>query len=252
MSSSASELLLDDDSCFPPSAWDLAMAIGLEADEDDRTALDALTDAMLVWAEGPEVERITDHAVERIWTLELAAGIRGGLLRVAAHEEEGWRTAGRDALTQFDRSPQKSEVARAVVQRLAMQLSQSDHSPFFCASCLDDAVAAAPREARRSLALQIATVARRDADISDGELRLTVAEAVSRPAVERLGTAERRAAVRARLGRIGSLGGRSIPALAAELQAIAHESLPSRPEEDDVWSAVCEELLVDVAQPDYN
>jgi hypothetical protein len=56
----------------------------------------------------------------------------------------------------------------------------------------------------------------------------------------------------ARLGRIGSLGCRSIPALAVELQAIAREPLPSRPEEDDVWSAVCEELLVDVAESEYN
>ncbi len=252
MSSFPRELPLDDDFCFPPTAWDLAMAIGLQAEEDDRTALGALTDAMLVWAEGPEVERLTDDAVERIWTVDLATGIRDGLLRVAAHEEEDWRAAGRQALAEFDRSPQKSEVARAVVQQLAMQLSQNGHPPLFCACCIDEAVAAAPRAARRSLALQMATVARPDADISDAELRLTVAEAVSRPAVERLGTAERRAAVRARLGRIGRLGGRSIPALAAELQAIEREPLPNRPEEDDVWRAVCEELLVDAAEPEYN
>jgi hypothetical protein len=252
MSSFPGEATLDDDPCFPPTAWELAIAIGLGAEDGDRTALDVLADAMLVWAEGPEVARITDDAVEQIWTPELAAEIRDGLLRLVAHEEEDWRAAGRHAVAEFDRSPQRSEVARAVVQHLAMQLSQDDDAPFFCACCLDIAVAAAPREARRSLALEVATIAHRDADVSDEELRRTVAEAVSRPAVERLGTVKRRAAVRARLGRIGSLGGRSVPALAAELQAIAREPLPRRPEEDDVWSTVCEELLVGVAEPESN
>ena len=144
------------------------------------------------------------------------------------------------------------EVARAVVQHLAMKVSQRDHPPFFCACCLDLEVAAAPPEARRVLALQIAIVARRDADISEAELRSAVAGAVSRPAVERLATAERRVAVRRRLGRIGRLGSRSVQALAAELQAIAREPLPRTPAEDDVWRAVCAELLADVARPEWN
>lgn len=235
---------------FRPTPSDLAMRVGLEPDEADRMALDELADAMLVWAEGREVERLIDDGVERIWTDELAAEIRDGLLRVAADEEENWRAAACYALEVFDRSPSASEVARAVVERFATELAQKDHPPFFCACCLDAAVAAAPREARRSLALQMATVARRNAEISEAELRLTVA--MSCPAAEKLGTVERRVAVRARLGRIGSLGRRSMPALAAELRAIARESLPDRPDDDDVWNAVCQELLTDHARPGCN
>jgi hypothetical protein len=242
----------DDDFPFRPTPSDLAMMVGLEPDQADRMALDELADAMLVWAEGREVERLIDDAVERIWTEELAAAIRDGLLRVAADEDENWRAAACDALEVFDRSPSASAVARAVVERFAAKLAQNDHSPFFCACCLDDAVAAAPREARRSLALQMATVARRNAEVSEAELRLSVANALSCPAVERLGTVERRVAVRSRLGRIGSLGRRSTPALAAELRTIALESLPDRPDEDDVWNAVCQELLTDRAQPSCN
>lgn len=252
MAPTARNRLPDDDYLFRPTPWDLALAIGLEADEADDVALDDLADAMLVWAEGPDVERITDDAVERIWTLELAAGIREGLLSVAADEEEDWQAAASDALAEFDRCPRRSEVARAVVQRLAMQLAQEDHPPFFCSCCLDAAIEAAPPEERRALALQVATVARRDADIPEAELRVAVANAVSRRAVQALGTSERRAAVRTRLGRIGSLGHRSVPALAAELRAIAHESLPGTPAEDDVWNVVCEELLADVAQAACN
>ena len=242
----------DDDFSFQPTPSDLAMAVGLVPDETDRKALDELADAMLVWAEGPEVERMIDEAVERIWTEELACEIRDGLLRLAFDEEEDWHSAASAALERFDRCPPVSEIAREVVVRFAMDLAQNDHPPLFCACCLDEAIAAAPSESRRSLALQMSTVARRTADVSQAELRLTVAHAVTRAGAEALGTVERRTAVRARLGRIGSLGRRSMPALAAELRAIARESLPDRPEDDDVWSAVCRELLTDVAQPERN
>jgi hypothetical protein len=242
----------DADFVFEPTSWDLAMSIGLVVDEErERAALDELSDAMLVWAEGPEVDRLTDEAVERIWSAELEESIRDGLLGLAAGEAE-WRAAATAALIEFDRCPRRSEVARAVVQRLAMDVSQRDHPPLFCVCCLDLEVAAAPREERRALALRIAIVARRDAGVSDAELRSALAGAVSRSVVEGVGSAERRAAVRRRLGRIGRLGAQSVEALATELQAIAREPLPRTAGEDDVWNAVCEELLADIALPELN
>ena len=124
--------------------------------------LTELADAMLVWAEGREVERLIDDGVERIWTDELAAEIRDGLLRVAADEEENWLAAACYALRGSSTVVRLlSEVAVQLSSGFATELAQNDHPPFFCACCLDAAVAAAPREARRSLALQMATVARR-------------------------------------------------------------------------------------------
>jgi len=43
-----------------------------------------------------------------------------------------------------------------------------------------------------------------------------------------------------------------MPGLAAELRAIADETLPERVEDDDVWAVVCTALLADVARPERN
>ena len=72
------ELLLDD-FVFEPNAWDFAvdMRIGVDP-ETDPPALVELADAMLVWAQGPELERRTHEAVERIWDDELECMVRAG------------------------------------------------------------------------------------------------------------------------------------------------------------------------------
>ena len=64
------------------------MAVGLGPEEDDRAALVELADAMLVWAEGPEVERIDGRGSNGSGLSSWHAEIRDGLLRVAAHEEK--------------------------------------------------------------------------------------------------------------------------------------------------------------------
>jgi hypothetical protein len=254
---SAAEIeLLDDDGdedfVFEPTAWDLAMAIGLALEgEAERAALEELADAMLVWADDDESERVTDRAVAAIWTDELRGAIREGLGRVARLGDE-WVPAATSALEELERTAERAEVARAVVQRFAMQRSQEDHPSRFCVCCLDDAVREAPPEQRRELARRVAIVARRNAAIPETELRAVLETAMSESPVRRLAARERREAVRARLGRIGRLARTSMPELAAELAAIGAESLPKRPEDDDVWCAVCELLLADLARPEWN
>jgi hypothetical protein len=246
------ELLDDDDFVFEPTAWDLAMAIGLGVDaEADRPALDELADAMLVWADDDESERLTDVAVKAMWNVELADEIREGLGRAAELGDE-WKPAALTALSELEGAGARAEVVRAVVQHLAMQLSQEDHPWFFCVCCIDEVVRKAPREARRRLARRVALVARRNADIPEPELRAALAAATSERPVRRLATRERREAVRARLGRIGRVARRSMPELAAELEGIGAEPLPEQPEDDDVWCEVCELLLADLARPELN
>jgi len=240
-----------DGEAWDPTTWDLAMAIRLGVEpESDREALDELADAMLVWADD-EADRLTPAAVERLWDDELAAAIREGLERVAARGDE-WQRATANALAEFDRDPRQAAITRAVVQDLAAQLSQEDHPPFFCACCIEEGLARAPVEARRERALEVAIVTRRNAAVPRAEVAAALAGAVGERPVERLGTRERRAAVRARLGRIGSLAGNSMPALAAELRAIGEEPLSVSPSDDDVWSIVCNALLADVARPELN
>ena len=249
----ATELeLLDDDFVFEPTAWDLAMAIGLRVDlEADRGTLDELADAMLVWADDAESERVTDLAVTGVWNDQFAGELREGLARVAELGGE-WRPAAEAALAAVQQVSSGAEVVRAAIQHLAMQLSQEDHPPGFCVCCVDEAVSAAPRSERRELARRVAIVARRNAAIPEPELQASLATALSDSPVRRLASPARREAVRARLGRIGRVARTSMPELAAELEAIAAEPLPRQPEDDDVWCEVCDLLLSGLARPELN
>jgi hypothetical protein len=243
---------LPDDLPFEPTAWDLASAIGLGADEDtDRAALDELADAMLVWADGPELEQLTDRAVEALWSVELGSLIREGLRRVAKIDGE-WASACTSALVELERSPLGAPVTRAVVQHLAMQLGSADHPVFFCPDCLDQQMSTASPDERRALAVQAVILARRNAAVSEAELRAALAAAAQHPPAVRLATVARRAAVRARLGRLGALGRESMPVLAAELRTIAAEPLPAQAEDDDVWQEACSHLLAEEARPGLN
>ena len=245
-------LELPDDFLFEPTAWDLASVIGLEPDADtDRLALDELADAMLMWADGPETDQLTDRAVEGLLSDELESLIRQGLERAAALGDD-WATAAATALGELERSPSGAPVTRAVVQHLAMQLGGADHPVFFCLDCLDQAMSAAPPAERRALAVQVAILATRNAAVPEAELRAALATAALHPPAVRLATVARREAVRARLGRLGAFGRTSMPVLAAELTKIAAEPLPERAEEDDVWQEACAYLLREEVRPELN
>jgi hypothetical protein len=243
------ELLLDDDT-FEPTAWDFAVSLGIRLDpETDPPALDELADAMLVWAEGPELERLTDDAVERIWDTELEGMVRGGLVRLSGGD--GWEEGAAKALAAFDRDPPRSEVAREVVRYLAMQLGGADH-PFFCLCCIEEALVRAEPADRRAHAVRVAILATRNAGVPAAEIEDALADAPRCPPAVRLGTIERRAAIRARLGRLGAFATESMSDLAVELKALAAERLPEQPEDDDVWQEACLHLLAEVGRPDLN
>lgn len=249
MELNANDLIDDDDFVFEPTCWDLAFRIGMTLDAGtDRAALAELADAMLVWMpDGPELERLTSAAMGTVWTAEFEAEVREGLVELA--DEDDWRAAAESALVELDRDPYAAEIAREVTRHLAMELSHEDTPFFFCVHCLDLGVEAAPAAERRALAREVAVLARRDAAVP----RNRVAAAMRMPqGVERLGTRERRLAVRRRLGRIGSLGRASLPSLGPQLRALAAEPLPENAGEDDVWAVVVAALVEEVMQPALN
>jgi hypothetical protein len=242
---------MDDGDTWDPTPWDLASAIRIGVDlEKDRAALDELADAMLVWAD-TQADRLTPAAVARLLDDELEAEIRSGLERVAELGDD-WARSAAAALAEFQRDPRAAAITQAVVQELAQEISSRDHPWFFCTGCLEEGLSHAPAESRREMARQAAIVARRNADVPEAELAAALGRAVIEPPIDRLGTRERRAAVRARLGRIGSLAEQSMPVLAAELRLIGDEPLSPRAADDDVWAVVCEALLADVARPELN
>jgi hypothetical protein len=251
LSMSEAELDLPDDFVFEPTAWDLAFSIGIGVDaETDPPALDELADAMLMWAPEPTLERLTAPALDLLWNDELAQLVREGLERLAA--SDGWERAAAAALAEFDRAPQAAEVSLEVIRCLAMQFGGTDHPPGFCLDCIDDALSHVQPAERRGLARRVAVIARRNVAIPDDEVRAALAGVTARSPFEQLGTPERRAAVRARLGRLGELGRDSMPALATELRAIAKEALPARADDDDVWKEVCTLLLAGIGRPHLN
>jgi hypothetical protein len=245
------ELDLLADFVFEPTPWDLAFSIGIGVDpETDRVALDELADAMLMWAPEPTLERLTGPALDALWDDELARWIREGLVRLSG--EDGWEKGAAAALVEFDRGPRAAAVSREVIRSLASQLGSADHPVFFCLDCLNESLSDVEPAARRALARRAAIVARRNAAVPDEEVRASMVEVTSRSPTVTLGTVERRAAVRTRLGRLGELGRDSLPALAAELRALAAEPLPPRASDDDIWEEVCTLLLADVTRPDLN
>src|SRR3954451_10346151 len=93
---------LDDDFTFEPTAWDLAMAIGLRVDpEADRAALDELADAMLVWAGDDVLERRAEPALPRFWAVELESMVRGGLERLGSLPD--WARSAQATIEALDR-----------------------------------------------------------------------------------------------------------------------------------------------------
>jgi hypothetical protein len=240
-----------DELTFRPTTWDLAMSIGLIAEpETDRGALAELADAMLVWADETLLDSLTDAALPRLWDGEIEAAVREGLVRVA--EKPEWSAAASEAIEALDGDSGRSEIAREVVRHLAMQLGQADQPFFACLCCIDDGLETVEPSARREEARRAAVLARRNADISDTELRAAISQLGSTDPVEALGTPERREAVRRRLARLGRLGSTSMPALAAELTKVGAEPLPAVPAEDDVWVELCTWMLEDAAAPDLN
>ena len=228
------ELLDDsvDDFVFEPNGWDMAVEIGLRLElELDREALDELADAVLVWADEPVLERLTDAAFPRVWNEELEAGVREGLERLATRSD--WRVPVTAALAELDRDPPSAEVAREVVRHLAMQVGQVGTPFFFCLDCIDELVKHAPPDDRRSIAIEAAVATVRNATGVEG-------------------TPAQRAAVRAQLGRLGELGRDSVRSLAAELRLIAAEPLPQSPDDDDVWEVVYARLIAETLRPELN
>jgi hypothetical protein len=240
---------LDDDLTFEPTTWDLAMSIAPGVDpESDRDALDELADAMLVWADEPLLQALTDAALPAIWDGELEGMVREGL---AALSDPAWAPAARRSIEALDLQSGRSQIAGEVVRHLAMQLGQADQPFFACLCCIDETLETCDPSARRELARRSALLARRNAELSADEIQSAIGQVGTADAVVLLGTTERRQAVRRRLARLGRLGSASMPDLAAELTAIGAEPLPPAAD-DDVWRELCTWVLSDAAQPELN
>ncbi|HVU76704.1 MAG TPA: hypothetical protein VHC67_03915 [Gaiellaceae bacterium] len=202
-------------SLFAPTAWDLAVAMGIGVDaEADRQALTDLADAMLVGLDGPELERLAERAIGELWSDELEEAIGEALAELRT--SDGWEEAVGAAEGELRRDGCRAEVCREVACHLAMQLGQEDlPEPFFCLHCFEEAAARETGPRRRAVAAEASAIAFRDADCSFAA----------------------RSAARTRLARLAELGRRALPVLAAEWRSMIAAPTPLEPEADEVWHA---------------
>jgi hypothetical protein len=239
------QFLLDDldDYVFEPNAWDFAVSMGIGLDpEQDPPALDELADAMLVWAQGPVLERLTDDAVERLWDAELEGMVRDGIVQLSG--QDGWEQGGAAMLEEFDRDPPRSEVAREVVRYLAMQVGGADHPVFFCLCCIEEMLVRADPAERRGHAVRVAILATRNAGVPVAEVQEALARRSARASDGSASSRPSRCQGAARSSPVERLG--------TALKALASEPLPDSAEDDDVWQEACARLLADVGRPDLN
>jgi hypothetical protein len=217
------------------TAWCLAMALELDVElPDPGPDYGELGDALLVWAGDEEIEALSARVLEVVWSPELAEAI-GGSLRRLGDGARHWRRDVLLALDDLGRRGRASEIAQAVVQRLALEDVQADHDPLVCLCCIEERLEGQTPGERRAVVLSAAAVACRDAAVPEAEVR----EALRGSAVpslsgcgdarfaRRLGADGRRVAVRARMGRLARLGRESMPALSLELEAILAEPMPA-------------------------
>ncbi len=240
------------------TAWCLAMALELDVDlHEPGPAYGELGDALLVWAADDEIEALSARVLDVVWCPELEEAVRRPLRRLG----DGARHWRRDVLLALDdlgRRGRASEIAHAVVQRLALEDAQADHDPLVCLCCIEERLDDKPPGERRSVVLAAAALACRDAAVPEAEVREALRGSVvpvlnggDARFVRRLGLEERRLAVRARMGRLARLGRESMPALSLELEAILAEPMPDDPAHDELWREVCRALVQELG-PDLN
>ncbi len=235
------------------TAWCLAMALELDVDlGEPGPAYGELADAMLVWADNDEVESLSARVLDVVWTPLLGAAIRHALEQLG-RVNPGWRSEARVGLADLERRGRASEIALAVIQRLALQDAQEEHDPFLCLCCAEEAIEGRPAEERRLRALSVAEIARPDAGVPAGEVRAALRRVLAaggedgdRRLARELASAERREAVRRRMSRIARLGRESMPALSAELVSLLGDGPPDDPAADALWQAVCLALVRDL------
>jgi hypothetical protein len=231
-------------------ARELNYFVGLQWEASDAPVLSPLIDAALVWAEDETMAKVAVPVVEALWANELREDIERALAHGAEREPyvRGVLAAARADLA---RGPSRSRFARTVVEQGAFDLAFVEQLPVHCLLCVEEGLRATPAHERRAKALRVARIARLAAAIPEAELRAAVATAAfgsgRGDAAVALATDARRAAVRAWLRRIGDLGSRSVPILAAELLELGEPA--GSAEEDDIWHETVAGLVKQLGCP---
>ena len=233
------------------TVYELLYFVGLEWTESDRDLLDPIVDAAFVCAEEDVPAATLDPIVETLWREGLATDIERALDDASARHNVV-ASAHESAREDLATGPKRSALGRAIVLQGAADLAFRESRPIHCMLCLEEIASTAAPGPRRDIARRVARLATRVAVVPRAEVRTALARSAMAPpcTAVRLATDERRLAVRAWLGRLASLGTRSVPTLASELRDELHGPLPPS-SADPLWRETVD-ALVEALEPAWN
>lgn len=229
-------------------AYDLALLLSLEREAGDREVLMPLAELSLVWAERRRRRPVAIETTSALWSPELREEVERALDVLAAQTQSiAWlrERARRD----LDRGPERSLLAREVVERWADEIAWEIQDPIHCILCADERIMhASGDEDRRDATLVLARMAGHAARIPEQEIRIAVAASArhgSESVAASLATDDRRRAVRFWLHGIAELARGSLTRLSDALGELLAEAMPDRVGEDEVWQEAVRGLVED-------
>ena len=227
-------------------AYDLALALSLEPDPRDRGVLMPLAELSLVWAERARRRPVAIATTTSIWPDDLRIDIERALDALAPSSAPVAALLER-AHRDLDRGPERSLLAREVVERWADEIAWEVQRPIHCILCVDERILhAATADERRSAALTVARIAGHAARIPHAEIRIAVVASAHHGetcVASALATDERRRAVRIWLHGITELARGSMTRLADAVHELLDEPWPSSPADDELWQEAVRGLV---------
>jgi hypothetical protein len=233
------------------AAWSLVSELELDVEREPlRIPLAPLSLALVEGRSQLECERRSRSLAAEAWTAELAGTTHDALVALSEQLKlQVHRIA--EALDDLRRPPGQSLVARAVLDRIAIELAREAQTDTRWLASLEHELREeeAPEE-RLRIVLQVVRGVANVIDIPDDELRAAIvrsaplagsgleadADAAARALARQLATPTRRQQVREWLvGLAGALRD-ELPLLSRQLARVAAEPAPEDPGEDWAWT----------------
>lgn len=234
-------------------------ALGLELDvAEGAELLEPVVDALL---EGPPWPRLSQEGAR---AAEALLGeddeFRAALKRELASARELYPEDVELALRELERPVAENAVLHALVYRAAEELLRRANENREQVAALESALAGAPPERYRELALSLAGTGFLAVPLEPEEVDEALAGLVEGlpPSVEELpdelvrrlpalagslATDDRRRELRAAIARIGEAAEEEFPLAAAALRALAGEPLPDDPAADELWAEFARQVV---------
>jgi hypothetical protein len=234
------------------AAWSLVSDLELAIDREGlRIPLASLSLALAEGRSELECERRSRRLTAEAWTTELAGATHDALLALSDELKRQLRWIA-DALDDLRRPPGESLVARAVLDRIAIELAREAQTDTRWLASLEHELRDADgTEERLRIVLQVVRGAANVLDVCDDELRAAIvrsapragsglemnADGAARALARQLATPARRRGVRDWVDGLANALRDELPLLSRELTELAAESEATDAADDRAWTS---------------